>query len=587
MSRQQLALGIALLACGTFILCATAADPKKPSKPRKESVQKSAPATSDAPSKNDNKKNDTEKTAASEDQGPWEVTDRIELIYKEKLTISGDQTLSAKVQVKNKSETDLAGKLVLVIDGSTIPKTKLNQPNGQFTEATPYLVITPLKRKLESGEESAVKTLVLNTEYSLTELEEDEKKEPELRWRVFATTRPEGFETEPPAADAKVPGKSYTWGVMQQTMTVQEKFTEELLTKYKGDIIGTATAENDDGQPVIHVYATRGGMSRKVPGTLEGIPVEVIVTGHIKAGPSMSGVTYEGGKAQIAPQPDPEPETNQPPSSKLAGKKAASPRATQVGPPTKRFERPVPIGVSSINQTISVCATGTLGCRCVGLDPTKLYVLSNNHVFANENAAVVGNPLCQPGPLDASCTSLPIDVIGTLYDFEVLSYASTTNKINLMDAAIGQTDKDKVDYQTWTPGYGAPSRFPQEAIYPGMLVQKCGRTTGYTKGKIASLNSSIVVGYDPGPARFQGCISVVSQLRIPPFGGPGDSGSLVVTQADRRPVGLLFAGGGVTTFLCPISPVLNRFKVGVDDGTGSVPVMGSGRMGVAIGPPKR
>ncbi|MFO1005401.1 MAG: hypothetical protein U0929_05565 [Planctomycetaceae bacterium] len=587
MSRKQLVLGIALLACGTFILCATAADPKKPAKPGKDSVPKSAPTSSDASSKKDAKKSDTEKSDAVEDQGPWEVTDRVELIYKEKLAISGDQTLSAKVQLKNKSETDLAGKLVLVIDGSTIPGSKLNQPNGQFTEATPFLVITPLKRKLESGEESAVKTVILNTKDSLAELEEDEKKDLELHWRVFSTTRPEGFETEPPAANAKVPGKNYTWGDMQQTMTVQEKFTEELLTKHKGDIVGTATAENDNGQPVIHVYATRGGMSRKIPGNLDGIPVEVIVTGHIKAGPSMSGVTFEGGKAQIAPKPNPEPETNQLPTSKSSGKTAVTPRATQSGPPTKRFTRPVPIGVSSINQTVSVCATGTLGCRCVGLNPTKLFVLSNNHVYANENAAAIGNPLCQPGPLDSNCVTTDVDVIGALYDYEVLSYDTTTNKVNLMDAAIGTTTSDKVDYQTWTPGYGVPSRFPQEAVYPGMLVQKCGRTTGYTKGKIASLNSSVIVAYDPGLARFQGCITVVSQLRTPPFGGPGDSGSLVVTQADRRPVGLLFAGGGVTTILCPISPILNRFKVGVDDGTGSVPVMGSGRMGVAIGPPKR
>ena len=586
MSRQQLALGIALLACGTFILCATAADPKKPAKPRKDSVQKSEPAAAGTPSKKDDKKSDTEQTAATDDQGPWEVTDRAELIYKDKLTISGDKTLTAKVQVKNKSESDLAGKLVLVIDGSTIPRTKLNQPNGQFTEATPYLLITPLKRKLEAGDESPVKTLVLNTEYSLTELADDEKKDAELRWRVFTTTRPEGFDTEPPSADAKVPGKGYTWGEMQQTMTVQEKFTEELLTKFPGDIIGTATAENADGKPVIQIMATRGGMSRKVPGSLEGIPVEVVVTGHIKAGPTRSGVTFEDGKGQIAPIPEPDSTAEKAKSVQSSGSKVVSPRATQAGPPTKRFDRPVPIGVSSINQTLTICATGTLGCRCIGFDKT-LYALSNNHVFANENLATVGNPLCQPGPLDSSCASSAADIIGTLYDFQVLSYTNTTNKVNLMDAAIGKTTADKVDYQTWTPGYGTPSRYPQEAVYPGMLVQKCGRTTGYTKGKISSLNTSVIVGYDVGNARFQGCINIESQLRVPTFSAAGDSGSLVVTQADRRPVGLLFAGGSVTTIICPISPILNRLKVGVDDGTGATPVLGSGRMGVAVGPPKR
>lgn len=585
MSRQKLAFGFALLACGTLILCATAADPKKPTKPGKAAAQKSMPSPAGSSSKDGDKKSEAAKPSASDDQGPWEVTDRVELIYQEKLTISGDKTLTAKIQVKNKSESDLAGKLVLVIDGSTIPGTKLNQPSGQFTEATPYLLITPAKRKLESGDESPAKTLVLNTENSLVELTEEEKKDPELRWRLFTTTRPDGFDTEPPAADAQVPGKSYTWGEMQQVMTVQEKFTDELLAKFPGDIAGTATAENADGKPVIQILATRGGMSRKVPGSLEGIPVEVIVTGHIKAGPTLSGVTYDNGKGQIAPIPDPGPTDEKTPSSQ-AGTKAVSPRATQVGPPTKRFTRPVPIGVSSINQTLTICATGTLGCRCIGFDKT-LYALSNNHVYANENAAVIGNPLCQPGPLDSSCASTAEDIIGTLTDFQVVSFVGTTNKLNQMDAALGKTTADKVDYQTWTPGYGAPSRYPLEAIYPGLLVQKCGRTTGYTKGKITSMNSSVVVGYDVGPARFQGCINIETQLRLPPFSAGGDSGSLVVTQADRRPVGLLFAGSTVTTTICPISPILNRFKVGVDDGTGSTPVLGSGRMGVAIGPPKR
>ena len=88
----------------------------------------------------------------------------------------------------------------------------------------------------------------------------------------------------------------------------------------------------------------------------------------------------------------------------------------------------------------------------------------------------------------------------------------------------------------------------------------------------------------PGLARFQNCIDIQTPNRLPAFGGPGDSGSLVVTQADRRPIGILFGGGGYDTILNPISPVLNRFKVGVDDGTGGAPILGSGRMGSASGP---
>ncbi len=581
MSRQQLAFGFALLVCGTFILCATAADPPKSSKSKKESPQKAEPTPVDSDSQdNGNKKGGTAKAAASDDQGPWEVTDRVELIYKEQLAVSGEKTLTAKVQLKNKSESDIAGKLVLVIDGSTIPGTRLHQPTGKFTEETPYVQITPAKRKLEVGDESPVKTLILQSETPLAELEEDVKKAPELHWRAFTMTRPEGFETELAADEAQVPGKNYNWGEMRRVMSIQEKYTEELLTKFPGDIVGTATSENEDGQPVVLVYASRGGMSRKVPGNLDGVPAEVVVTGHITAGPTLSKVTFQEGKAVNPLIPEQESAAASKTQSQATTK--ASPQATQAGPPTKRFSRPVPIGVSSINQIVDVCATGTMGCRCIARDG-QLYALSNNHVFALENTGVVGQPIGQPGPLDISCVVNAADVIATLYDFQPISFTKT----NVMDAAIGKTTAALVDYQTWTPGYGAPSRFPQENIYPGLLIQKCGRTTGFTKGKINAVNSLIVVGYDTAGAQFSGCIAYQSQFRIPTFSAGGDSGSLVVTQADRRPIGLHFAGGGFTGFSNPISPILNRFKVGVDDGTGSPPVLGSGRMGTAVGPVKK
>jgi hypothetical protein len=78
-----------------------------------------------------------------------------------------------------------------------------------------------------------------------------------------------------------------------------------------------------------------------------------------------------------------------------------------------------------------------------------------------------------------------------------------------------------------------------------------------------------------------------------PIGGPGDSGSLIVvdepgTRDHRKPVGLLFAGGprGVVdaTIANPIGPVLQRFNLEVDDGSGRPSAGGiSGTMGGAVG----
>ena len=106
-----------------------------------------------------------------------------------------------------------------------------------------------------------------------------------------------------------------------------------------------------------------------------------------------------------------------------------------------------------------------------------------------------------------------------------------------------------------------------------MAVQKYGRTTGPTTGEITGLNATVKVRYDSGVARF------VGQIIIGPgtFSGPGDSGSLIVTDypdddtKDKKPVGLLFAGSSYVTIANPIVLVLSRFGVTVDDQEGPPP----------------
>ncbi|WP_095415640.1 hypothetical protein [Thermogutta terrifontis] len=88
-------------------------------------------------------------------------------------------------------------------------------------------------------------------------------------------------------------------------------------------------------------------------------------------------------------------------------------------------------------------------------------------------------------------------------------------------------------------------------------VQKYGRTTGWTMGTITSINTTILVSYSRGTARFVNQIVVQSPSA---FILPGDSGSLLVTQEAtlsesegvlldaNRPVGLLFAGNSDGTY---------------------------------------
>lgn len=84
-------------------------------------------------------------------------------------------------------------------------------------------------------------------------------------------------------------------------------------------------------------------------------------------------------------------------------------------------------------------------------------------------------------------------------------------------------------------------------------VQKSGRTTGWTRGAIDLVGVTVNVNYAPRGAppriaRFD------NQFRVTvPGGGAfsdrGDSGSLVTTEEDNHPVGLLFAGGDTATGL--------------------------------------
>jgi len=216
-----------------------------------------------------------------------------------------------------------------------------------------------------------------------------------------------------------------------------------------------------------------------------------------------------------------------------------------------RFDRPVPIGVSTGHPDITA---GTLGCRVYR--GGEVFALSNNHVYANENLAKIEDEVIQPGTVDGG--ALPDDYIGYLEDFEPIVFHPRAN--NTIDAAIASTTVDLVGNATPGDGYGTPSSTPVDATFR-MAVQKYGRTTGLTTGTVAYVSVTTRVGYDSGQARF------INQIAISPgtFSDGGDSGSLIVTDPGKNPVGLLFAGSSSYTIANPINLVLERFNVTIDD----------------------
>ena len=309
---------------------------------------------------------------------------------------------------------------------------------------------------------------------------------------------------------------------LEQAIAAQEAHTDALLAK--PGVVGTAVGIGADGQPAVKIYTQSAGVPG-LPKRLDGVPVEVEVTGEIVAqGPSL---------------------------------------------------RPAPIGVSSGTERLIVyrgllyCTTGTLGTRVT--DGTYVYALSNAHVYALEgskpNGTVqVGDRILQPGRVDMTdqaCGSqyeIETAVIGTLSDYVPIVFSRTAN--NTVDAAIALTSPDQVGTATPGGGYGTPSSTIVQATL-GQLVQKYGRTTNLTKGQVTGVNATVMIRYDKGQARF--VKQVVIQGTNGSFSAGGDSGSLIVTDdGNKSPVSLLFAGSSSSTIGNPIGLVLSEFLVTIN-----------------------
>jgi len=302
-----------------------------------------------------------------------------------------------------------------------------------------------------------------------------------------------------------------------------KKQHEEALLRVQG-VAGAAVGLNGDSRAVIIIFTEAPGV-RGLPASLEGVPVEVHVSGKFVALPKPENP----GKPPKEPAPD----------------------------PTARFERPVPIGVSTGHPNITA---GTIGARVT--HGTNVYALSNNHVYADENNARIGDPVLQPGPYDGG--TAPADTIGTLFDFEPIVFS--TDASNVIDAAIATSSTSLLGNATPRDGYGTPKSATAPASIR-MKVKKYGRTTGFTEGQVYAIEATANVVYDAGVARF------VHQIIITPgtFSAGGDSGSLIVADAkgkntvdNNKPVGLLFAGSDLFTIANPIDAVLSRFGVTID-----------------------
>jgi hypothetical protein len=241
---------------------------------------------------------------------------------------------------------------------------------------------------------------------------------------------------------------------------------------------------------------------------------------------------------------------------------AGSPAATMVSPaaalpgPVRTKLRPTQPGCSVGFQfppgpQVGFVMAGTYGA--VVTDGTDWFILSNNHVLADENGLPIGSPIFQPGLLDGGNPAT--DQVAALANFVKINPAVH----NLVDCAIAKILDRSQASATFLPNVG---KLRAAAVVPavtGMNVEKTGRTTGFTQGQVFDVSATVKVGYSMGNVVFDDQVLVRGSAGS--FSAAGDSGSLIVDSATKQGTALLFAGSTTMTIGNKLQNVLSALGV--------------------------
>jgi hypothetical protein len=317
---------------------------------------------------------------------------------------------------------------------------------------------------------------------------------------------------------------------IRAAINIQEKHTADLMKIQ--DVIGTAVGLTEDGRPCILVLtktdiktnALMKGMKNPLPETLDNTPVQIMVTGEIKAFKSTTTTVNHKAKQSI----------------------------------------PIKLGTSGgwrYDLANGYCCGGTLG-SLIQVGDTK-YILSNYHVFeadiipgGNDRVAETDNEVIQPGLIDVSCNADNAQNVGTLVKISSLSGSN-------VDAAVAAVIPGQVDEKGFILEINTLSKLTATA-YLKQPVKKSGRTTGLTRSSVSGLNATVSITYDnecAGGTAFTKTFTgqIVISNRASKFLAGGDSGSLMVEDVAINPkaVGLLFAGSSLSAIANPITEVLS------------------------------
>jgi hypothetical protein len=260
--------------------------------------------------------------------------------------------------------------------------------------------------------------------------------------------------------------------------------------------------------------------------------------------------------------------------------------------------RPCPPGYSVGHPLVTA---GTLGAWVHRGPGEEHYILSNNHVIADSNDAVLGDFIRQPGRADGgtdddrfarlteyvrirfdgengngnggkkSSSSMgwkvwkwPANAIASLVGCPYRLVVARPNVIeqpepNLVDAAVARVLlEDWVDLEI--PGVGEIQGFRDLDL--GDRVIKTGRSTETTKGLVETVSATSQVDYGVGKGTATFSDQFVIRGESGDFSQGGDSGSVVLDE-EGFVGGLLFAGGSGVTIVNRMSHVVSLLGIRV------------------------
>jgi hypothetical protein len=129
--------------------------------------------------------------------------------------------------------------------------------------------------------------------------------------------------------------------------------------------------------------------------------------------------------------------------------------------------------------------------------------------------------------------------------------------VNCVDCALAEFDTEAA-VDAYAPLIGCLNGAGSAAV--DAVVHKVGAATGYTAGRVISVDTDVLVDEPSGPRVMAGQI-LVRGLDRHPFAGAGDSGALLFERRTGVAVGMLVAGSGPITVANHLTDVLDALGV--------------------------